>query len=119
MKLKITDHLQSMNDVVGWAFIQAMVAWEEKNPGIKHEDSPFHSTDGILDVRLLVNGEEVPFDSVITEYGNQMDRMIESKAAALLQERATKMMDILDRMERELKYSAKELFPDARIDEDY
>lgn len=119
MKLKITDHLRDMNDVVGWAFIQSMLAWEEKNPRVKHEDSPFHSTDGILEVRLTVNGVEVPFDCVLEEYGRQMDQMIEEKAASLLKSRASKMMDILSRMEHELEATAEELFPKTWKEDGY
>jgi hypothetical protein len=110
--LNVIKHLDSNRDIVGWAFMRAMLKWQQDNPGVKHEDGSFYTETGILDICLTVNGEEVPFDDIIHEYERQMDSLIEQKARELVSNRAQPMIDILYQLERDLKEKAEQLFPE-------
>jgi hypothetical protein len=123
MKIKITDHLPCNNgagNIVCKSFMRALCDWSVKNPNVKFTDSPFYSTscstwsywhhDAVIDIQLIVNGTEVPFDAIMQVYEDEFDSLLGDKARRILTEKAQKMMDILYEMERDLKEKALELF---------
>jgi len=65
-----------------------------------------------LDVKLVVNGISFPLDHAFNRMEAQWDQEVEAKAKELLLERCSDISNMLYDIEQEIKYKAREVFPE-------
>jgi len=116
MKIKLHDHLHPQVDVVGNALIHALT-YTDAPEGRALPDTFKTDEDGNIDVQLIVNGIELNFETIMVQYKKHIDLCINETAAELLRTKASKMLDVIYAMERELKDKAIELFPDIYVED--
>jgi hypothetical protein len=106
---------------LGWMFFCAM--GDEKNKELFEEILKSAGDKRVLDFKLVVNGFEVPLESAIKSWFEQVDFQVEKAAKKLLKERLHELLngfeDIEERFRRYIKQEFIKAFPNFKDDEDY
>jgi hypothetical protein len=111
------DRGMSGSDAVAIALIHA-ITYADGPEGRPVPDGLLPDSEGNMDVKLLVNGVELPFDKVMETFSNHYTNALQGAAVELLREKASHMMEVLEEMKSELESKAIELFPDIYIRRD-
>ncbi len=88
MKFAVRSRIDKHNDFAAWAFLVAVSASRKKPIKELIPDER-----GEVDVVLLVNGVEIPFDKVMERLDAERDRQIERLARAMVVERLNDEMN--------------------------
>ena len=117
MKLNILKHMDrglSGSDVVAIALIHA-ITYADGPEGRPVPDGLLPDKEGNMDVKLIVNGVELPFDKVMKQFEEHYMKALQGAAVELLREKASHMMEVLEELKNELESKATDLFPDIYI----
>lgn len=109
MKVNIIKRINNDRDAVGWALIAAMTEASE-GKGLAKELMP--DNEGNVEVQFVVNGIELPFEFLMDRWYDQFNKLIKKRAVEILDEKFSKIQNVIYYLEEEVKRSARDLFPD-------
>ncbi len=105
MKISYND-IRKENSLFDWFFIHALTL-KDKQSGHKVISSINRPKDGKWDIKLTIEGIELPLLKTFKDLEKQGDRRIEEKALELIQEKLNRineaLMDHHENMEKEVK----------------
>lgn len=122
MKIRITDHLQSSDNYLGWLLVNAMTSLAKERgvdfmtmyeKELKPDDNFCH------EVVLSINGIEMPLLECIKLWETNLDNYIFSKAEELIKEKfnAVNQLEYLfDDVKLSINERLKDLFPNVDVD---
>ncbi|KKN33237.1 hypothetical protein LCGC14_0805760 [marine sediment metagenome] len=100
------DDIRKENSLFDWFFIHA-ITLKDKQSGRKIINSMDRPKDGKWDIKLTIEGIELPLLKTFKDLEKQDDRRIKEKAVELIQEKLNRinetLMDHYENMENEVK----------------
>jgi len=72
-----------------------------------------------IEVKLTLNGKEVPFTDFLERFNEQSDKWVETEAAKLLNSKLWELSCTIERINNAVKKEAEELLPNCESDENY
>lgn len=117
MKLNILEHLHgghNGSDIIATALIHA-ITYTNSPEGRAVPNELLPDKEGNMDVQLIVNGVELSFETIMTQFEENCERAIKHAAIELVSKKASHMINVLEDMKRQIEMKAMELFPDMDI----
>ena len=98
------NYLENSENFVGWLIVSALTDSEVDMNEFTHGDQ-FNASE--LEVKMSINGFDVPVMKTLNDIEKQMNRMVYEKALEIVNNKYGDIINLLSDMEERVKYKIK------------